>query len=234
LCSPPHRLGDFSTFRNDASENGAFNALSEDVNKKLLSPEELDSLQSTCRSSIERYYIDIFLNSVPGEDISYPAVFIQATNLKFECTPIATLVCHRWQYKLVVDAPVAGLTQPDCGTWFWDQIFGLLDPKENQPGCNTKCPYYSVGENQDFFSASPSVEKLQTATELVFGGNPSIGFVCGVAEAVIRDDASLPGYCCLDAPYQVDPWGSAVSCCIHAYLSYDLSMILTYHIPLPS
>jgi hypothetical protein len=57
-----------------------------------------------------------------------------------------------------------------------------------------------------------AAEVIQRGLELVFGDRPSPGFICGVKEAVLGG-ASLPGYCCLDAPYQRqgDNWGYAVS-----------------------
>jgi hypothetical protein len=55
--------------------------------------------------------------------------------------------------------------------------------------------------------------KITTGFELVFGKRPSVGFICGVKEAVVNDGKKLPGYCCLDAPYQLNNsnWGNAVS-----------------------
>jgi hypothetical protein len=57
-----------------------------------------------------------------------------------------------------------------------------------------------------------AAEVIQRGLELVFGDRPTQGFICGVKEAVVGG-ASLPGYCCLDAPYQRqgDNWGYAVS-----------------------
>jgi hypothetical protein len=54
---------------------------------------------------------------------------------------------------------------------------------------------------------------ITTGFELVFGNKPSVGFICGVKEAVVKDKKKLPGYCCLDAPYQLNnqDWGNAVS-----------------------
>ena len=48
--------------------------------------------------------------------------------------------------------------------------------------------------------------------ELVFGVKASPGFICGVKDAVIGKGKTLPGYCCLDAPYQLDgsAWGHEV------------------------
>jgi hypothetical protein len=40
-----------------------------------------------------------------------------------------------------------------------------------------------------------------------------VGFICGIKEAVVNEAADLPGFCCLDAPYQLDneDWGNEVS-----------------------
>ena len=59
----------------------------------------------------------------------------------------------------------------------------------------------------DFFGA------LQHGLELVFGPGVSTGFICGIKNAVKEKGKSLPGSCCLDAPFQLtdDSWGSPVS-----------------------
>ena len=57
---------------------------------------------------------------------------------------------------------------------------------------------------------------IDTSLELVFGSKPSIGFICGIKDAVRQysknDGKALPGHCCLDAPFQLDGqhWGYEV------------------------
>ena len=43
--------------------------------------------------------------------------------------------------------------------------------------------------------------------ELVFGVDPSVGYICG-----LRGAETMPGYCCLDAPYELNEcqWGNQV------------------------
>ena len=43
--------------------------------------------------------------------------------------------------------------------------------------------------------------------ELVFGIDPSVGYICG-----LRGAETMPGYCCLDAPYELNEcqWGNQV------------------------
>ena len=59
-------------------------------------------------------------------------------------------------------------------------------------------------------------EPIDTSLELVFGSKPSIGFICGIKDAVRQysknDGKALPGHCCLDAPFQLDDqhWGYEV------------------------
>eukprot|EP00977_Amphora_coffeiformis_P013338 scaffold3471_cov175-Amphora_coffeaeformis.AAC.12 len=57
-------------------------------------------------------------------------------------------------------------------------------------------------------------EQFTKGLELVFGDKPSLGFICGIKEAVREDGATLPGLCCIDAPYQLDEdyWGSEYQC----------------------
>ena len=59
-------------------------------------------------------------------------------------------------------------------------------------------------------------EPIDQSLQLVFGSNPSPGFICGVKDAVKaytkNDGKALPGYCCLDAPYELgnEHWGYKV------------------------
>jgi hypothetical protein len=56
-------------------------------------------------------------------------------------------------------------------------------------------------------------DRITKGFELVFGNRPSVGFICGIKEAVVNHQADLPGYCCMDAPFQLDNanWGNEVS-----------------------
>ena len=63
-------------------------------------------------------------------------------------------------------------------------------------------------------------QPISTSLELVFGAKTSPGFICGVKEAVVYHMKKLPGWCCLDAPYELEgsAWGQKVS--IHT-ISYS-------------
>ena len=54
--------------------------------------------------------------------------------------------------------------------------------------------------------------QLQVALELVFGEDTNPGYICGVEDSVVNDGGSMPGYCCLDAPYELGggDWGYEV------------------------
>ena len=56
-------------------------------------------------------------------------------------------------------------------------------------------------------------EKFDNAMEMVFGDKTSVGYLCGVKEAVTDParNATIPGYCCLDSPTDSLPWGKSVS-----------------------
>jgi hypothetical protein len=70
--------------------------------------------------------------------------------------------------------------------------------------CQNKCTIDNV---EEYYNT------ITNGFDLVFGAKSSIGFICGVKEAVVEDGKNLPGYCCLDAPYQLSNahWGSSVS-----------------------
>jgi hypothetical protein len=72
------------------------------------------------------------------------------------------------------------------------------------PECQRKC---QLEKSDGYYNA------ITRGIELVFGDKPSVGFICSVKEAVIIYGKDLPGYCCLDAPYQlnISNWGNAVS-----------------------
>ena len=56
--------------------------------------------------------------------------------------------------------------------------------------------------------------QLEYGIQLVFGAQTSPGFVCGILESVKHQNKTLPGSCCLDAPYELsgDQWGHAYDC----------------------
>lgn len=55
---------------------------------------------------------------------------------------------------------------------------------------------------------------IQHGYDLVFGEKTSVGFICGMKEAVVSDASKWPGQCCLDAPFQEsgDDWGRKHEC----------------------
>ncbi|CAB9517861.1 Apolipoprotein(a) [Seminavis robusta] len=56
--------------------------------------------------------------------------------------------------------------------------------------------------------------QVQLGFGFVFGEKQSTGFVCGIKDAVLNHDKSMPGHCCLDAPYENegDDWGRKFDC----------------------
>ncbi|CAB9525265.1 TECPR [Seminavis robusta] len=61
---------------------------------------------------------------------------------------------------------------------------------------------------------SPMFDQIGAGLELVFGEKPSPGFICGMKGAIISQESIMPGYCCLDAPYELqgDAWGHPYDC----------------------
>ena len=56
-------------------------------------------------------------------------------------------------------------------------------------------------------------DKIEAGLSLVFGSQPSVGFICGMKDAILHQQKKMPGYCCLDAPFELsgNAWGSPVS-----------------------
>jgi hypothetical protein len=76
-----------------------------------------------------------------------------------------------------------------------------------------QCRMDGMGEAHLVCNTRHIYEPLLQSVELVFGEQPSKGFICGIKEAVVEDGKRLPGSCCLDAPYEMsgDEWGRPVS-----------------------
>ncbi len=59
-----------------------------------------------------------------------------------------------------------------------------------------------------------AMDRFDTSIALVFGNKTTIGQVCAFAQGLISNTVtSIPGFCCLDAPYQINTneWGEKVS-----------------------
>jgi hypothetical protein len=67
--------------------------------------------------------------------------------------------------------------------------------------------------------------------ELVFGGGTSVGYLCGVKEAVTDPtrNVTIPGYCCLDSPTASEQsWGKSVSVWLRRILISELNSLRTH------
>ena len=54
--------------------------------------------------------------------------------------------------------------------------------------------------------------QLDTSIALLFGNKTTIGQVCSYSKALEEGMVdNMPGFCCLDAPYEADAWGETVS-----------------------
>ncbi|CAB9517836.1 expressed unknown protein [Seminavis robusta] len=77
--------------------------------------------------------------------------------------------------------------------------------------------YDSVAEwllNTKAASYYEAFQRIQLGFDLVFGEKTSVGFLCGIKEAVVAAPEKWPGYCCLSAPFQNegDDWGRKHDC----------------------
>jgi hypothetical protein len=106
---------------------------------------------------------------------------------------------------------VDGLSLPTPGCEWQqspDRITGLFPPTP-QSDCELGCAV-TIPSFKGLFPSSA----FDDAMEMVFGPKTSVGFLCGVKEAV-KDtlrNVTIPGYCCLDSPYDSEKsWGKSVS-----------------------
>jgi hypothetical protein len=87
-----------------------------------------------------------------------------------------------------------------------------IDDKEERDAANLACARECRIERKEYY-----YKAITKGFELVFGDKPSVGFICGIKNAVVNNEKpipkDLPGECCLDAPYQLDNknWGNKVS-----------------------
>ena len=65
----------------------------------------------------------------------------------------------------------------------------------------------STKSNQGFARSA-----LDDSIALVFGNKTTIGSVCSYSRALEEELVdNIPGFCCLDAPYESNNWGETVS-----------------------
>ena len=76
---------------------------------------------------------------------------------------------------------------------------------------------------------------IGNSLELVFGLDASPGFICGVKDAVVNDNKELPGFCCLDAPFQLpdDYWGHEVCKRTKTIARHEIVVGTTLTVPEP-
>lgn len=87
------------------------------------------------------------------------------------------------------------------------------------PDTENSCAYESIGHCPEIFTASDAQavvgtngKTLDTAMKYVFGEKIGAGEVCGYSRLITNNnDLGIPGYCCLDAPYENEQrWGAQV------------------------
>jgi hypothetical protein len=75
------------------------------------------------------------------------------------------------------------------------------------------------------FTGSFKSTDFDNAMEMVFGEETSVGYLCGVKDAVTdpKRNVPIPGYCCLDTPTSSSPWGKSVSVWLRRFLIAELN-----------
>jgi hypothetical protein len=167
----------------------------------------IENLQGGCLLGAAEYYKRIFLSGREGLGLEerYP-------DIKIMCKEDALTDIIRGTFlfncQLVVENPPAGIDPPVC---FLPD--GVWDDQDFPPNTLGRVPTTEACKEENggclFFSLSRiNTVNIDTATELVFGKQTSVGEICGIAES------SMPGNCCLDTPFSstnAENWGTEVS-----------------------
>uniref|UniRef100_A0A7S4M8E9 Uncharacterized protein n=1 Tax=Odontella aurita TaxID=265563 RepID=A0A7S4M8E9_9STRA len=102
--------------------------------------------------------------------------------------------------------------------YFNDQGIDILikyyEDRDDCSFCKSVVEDYLKPLRDKFFNLGFDRSSLDTSIALIFGNKTTIGQVCSYARGLEDNTVDdLPGFCCLDAPYQVEPeWGKKYSC----------------------
>mmetsp|Transcript_2549 Transcript_2549/g.3954 ORF Transcript_2549/g.3954 Transcript_2549/m.3954 type:complete len:1065 (-) Transcript_2549:183-3377(-) len=85
--------------------------------------------------------------------------------------------------------------------------------EEDEPLCQAILELFLAPLRDNFFNNGLDRKSLDTSIALVFGNKTTIGQVCSFAKGLEDDTVDdIPGFCCLDAPYESQEWGEKYSC----------------------
>ena len=156
---------------------------------------------------MKEYYEAIFENTNSTDDsvICYPTIYFSSTRVT--CTGSAQ------GFAIIgLDCFLLEVQADDCPESQLLATFTCDATIPESPLVNVG--YYATVLPDDSIIPEDYFSTIDNAIELVFGERASVGFVCSLSESVANDGKTLPGYCCLDAPYSttnVDAWGQPVS-----------------------
>lgn len=74
---------------------------------------------------------------------------------------------------------------------------------------------FAEGVKRSFYDKKVTRTALDDSLALIFGNRTTVGQVCSYASGLKKSNAdlsSVPGFCCMDAPYEADYWGELFSC----------------------
>lgn len=91
----------------------------------------------------------------------------------------------------------------DFNSFFYSDFINFFNNYPDDNYEKSKDPFYYVPAFINF---------TDTTSTLLFGEETTIGQICSYAKAAEAGTlTALPGYCCLDAPYESKLWGETVS-----------------------
>jgi hypothetical protein len=151
-------------------------------------------------------YSAFLLHQANGGSATEPAITLRCDKETSSCRSICNHFCG---LSVTGNANNDGLSFPAPGCSWSEDSLADSDSAQCRGGCPIPLPkvteLYTSGEFDD-------------AMEMVFGEETSVGYLCGVKEAIkdaLTDptrNVTIPGYCCLDTPTTSLPlWGKSVS-----------------------
>lgn len=121
--------------------------------------------------------------------------------------------------ELIIDGDGVRPKFSDDLSSYLERSFSILD----YLGRKGKVPKYkddtlkvfAEGVKSSFYDKKVTRTALDDSLALIFGNRTTVGQVCSYASGLKKSNAdlsSVPGFCCMDAPYEADYWGELFSC----------------------
>ena len=220
-CTPQNDVVNFTQnvnrtiFHQDAENSNPFAPDANNINQFHI-PKSINS------TFTDTAFLDEIFDYVPVESTKGQIEYGGGLSFGRGLTPnlsstLKTWLAQRFKDKSLFDAQYKYFTQSIINVKFvlTSTTFGQLGVDfSNQNGLSElltdKFEQLTAAQN-DFFKKGLDLTSLDISIALIFGNKTTIGQVCsfanGLREGTVDD---VPGFCCLDAPYESTEWGEKV------------------------